>query len=324
MKISDIKIGQRHRRDRHDPTLGALADSIKEQGLLQPIGVTEDNELVFGYRRLMAVQMAPLWWREIEARVVNVTSIAAGEFAENEMRKNFTISERVAILETIKRNTVGRPKENRKDLFNKTDAAKLAGFGNPTTAREAKIIVTNGIPELVEAVDNGEIAVFSGALIASQPPEAQQKLMKTTGKQRKNEIKNLRGVRTPLSLGRKIKRPVFQRREFARMPTFTPQEVDPEFTGTPTEFTDKYGHVQVMTAEQYATTRYSDWALAMRSLAKYAKTMPSLPEVDHNWLRSPKARDVGWMIEALNVLRPLMAEAEALLERATALQKELA
>ena len=111
-------------------------------------------------------------------------------------------------------------------------------------------------------------------------------------------------------------------REFARMPTFTPQEVDPEFTGTPTEFTDKYGHVQVMTAEQYATTRYSDWALAMRSLAKYAKSMPGLPEVDHNWLRSPKARDVGWMIEALNVLRPLMAEAEALLERATALQKE--
>ncbi len=32
----------------------------------------------------------------------------------------------------------------------------------------------------------------------------------------------------------------------------TPEQVDPEFQGTPMEFTTKYGHVQVETAEQRA------------------------------------------------------------------------
>lgn len=38
----------------------------------------------------------------IEAVIVPIASIAAGEFAENEFRKAFTTSERVAILETLK------------------------------------------------------------------------------------------------------------------------------------------------------------------------------------------------------------------------------
>lgn len=52
LKISDIKVGNRHRKDMGDLT--SLADSIKEKGLLQPIGVTEKLELVFGERRRLA------------------------------------------------------------------------------------------------------------------------------------------------------------------------------------------------------------------------------------------------------------------------------
>jgi hypothetical protein len=37
---------------------------------------------------------------------------AADEFAENDLRKDFTPSERVAILETIERMKQGRPREN--------------------------------------------------------------------------------------------------------------------------------------------------------------------------------------------------------------------
>jgi hypothetical protein len=46
IKITDIKVGQRHRRDMGD--LMTLADSIRQEGLLQPIGVTDKLELVFG------------------------------------------------------------------------------------------------------------------------------------------------------------------------------------------------------------------------------------------------------------------------------------
>jgi hypothetical protein len=52
IKIADIKIGKRHRKDMGD--LNVLADSIRRLGLLQPIGVTEDFKLVFGERRLRA------------------------------------------------------------------------------------------------------------------------------------------------------------------------------------------------------------------------------------------------------------------------------
>jgi ParB-like chromosome segregation protein Spo0J len=52
LKIADIKVGNRHRKDMGDLT--SLADSIREEGLLQPIGVTEKFELVFGERRLRA------------------------------------------------------------------------------------------------------------------------------------------------------------------------------------------------------------------------------------------------------------------------------
>lgn len=38
------------------------------------------------------------------------------------------------------------------------------------------------------------------------------------------------------------------------------REIDPEFTGTQIEWTDKYGHVPIMTAERYATDGFNGWA----------------------------------------------------------------
>ena len=157
MKISDIKIGERHRKDMGD--LAALAESIKTEGLLQPVGVTEDNELVFGLRRLTACRDI-LGWYAIEHRVVNVTSIVNGEYAENEMRKAFTMTERVAILKTIE--TVGEGK--RTDLISqdirlsRTEAARRAGFESPMTAWRAEKIVEDA-PDLAEKVDRGEIKI---------------------------------------------------------------------------------------------------------------------------------------------------------------------
>ena len=75
MPIANIEIGDRHRRELGD--LSELAESINSEGLLQPIGITEDRVLVFGERRLRAVQDI-LHWPDIECRIVNVSSIAAG------------------------------------------------------------------------------------------------------------------------------------------------------------------------------------------------------------------------------------------------------
>jgi ParB family chromosome partitioning protein len=53
MKIKDIKIGERFRRKLGNIEL--LAQSIKEEGLLYPILVDKDGNLIDGQRRLTAL-----------------------------------------------------------------------------------------------------------------------------------------------------------------------------------------------------------------------------------------------------------------------------
>ena len=42
-------------------------------------------------------------------------------------------------------------------------AAEKAGFGNETTYRQAKNVVEHAEPELVEAMDRGEVAISTAA-----------------------------------------------------------------------------------------------------------------------------------------------------------------
>jgi hypothetical protein len=149
IKIADIRVGQRHRREMGDLT--TLAASIRQEGLLQPIGVTDRLELVFGERRLLAYRDI-LKRKTIPARVVNVSSILAGEYHENEVRKNFTPSERVAIGKAIERQIGNRRGQRTDQLREKIPevapgkrtreaAAEKAGFGNDTTYRQAAKVV---------------------------------------------------------------------------------------------------------------------------------------------------------------------------------------
>lgn len=73
---------------------------------------------------------------------MNVTSIAAGEYAENEMRKDFTASERVAIAQAVKLE-IGNRQGQRTELRSNRDevppgkrtnslAAERSGFGSAT------------------------------------------------------------------------------------------------------------------------------------------------------------------------------------------------
>ena len=104
LPIDSIIIGERHRRDLGD--IAELAASIAEVGLLQPIAVTFDGHLIAGERRLRAVEL--LGWKTIPYTPIpiNLGQIVRGEFAENTCRKDFTLSEAVAIkraLEPIER-----------------------------------------------------------------------------------------------------------------------------------------------------------------------------------------------------------------------------
>ena len=191
IKIAAIKIGSRHRKEMGDLT--TLADSIRQEGLLQPIGVTDKLELVFGERRLLAVRDI-LKKKSILARIVNVSSIIAGEYAENEIRKNFTSSERVAIAKAIERQ-IGNRRGQRTDqeLVQKIAqvgpgqktrdaAAKRAGFGNHETYRQASKVVENGTPWLIQAMDEGRVSISAASILADIAPGEQESVLKLEAK----------------------------------------------------------------------------------------------------------------------------------------------
>lgn len=188
--VAAVKVGPRARKDMGD--LDALAASMQELGLLQPIGVTSDAWLVFGARRLEAAKR--LGWKFIPVVTVDVDSLVA-ERDENEVRKGFTTSERLEIARQIEARVKeetperrGRPKasEEGNSAINcgispatgeetREFAAKAAGFGNRETMRKAELVVSEGTPELVEAMDKGDVSISAAARAAKLPAEEQKK-----------------------------------------------------------------------------------------------------------------------------------------------------
>jgi ParB-like chromosome segregation protein Spo0J len=97
MKIKDIIIGSRHRRDLGD--IAALASSIADVGLLQPPAITHGGNLIAGMRRLEAVKH--LGWATVPVHIVagldEALDAIRGERDENIQRKPFSISEAVSV-----------------------------------------------------------------------------------------------------------------------------------------------------------------------------------------------------------------------------------
>jgi ParB/RepB/Spo0J family partition protein len=97
----------------------ALATSIAEVGLLHPIVVNPAGKLIAGERRLAAAKL--LGWNEIPTTIVDLDAVVRGEWAENAHRKDFALSEAVAIKRALEplerarakeRMLAGRPSEN--------------------------------------------------------------------------------------------------------------------------------------------------------------------------------------------------------------------
>jgi site-specific DNA-methyltransferase (adenine-specific) len=107
IKIADIKIGKRFRKELGE--LDDLATSMEEVGLIHPVIVDENNNLIAGRRRLAAA--VKLGWEEIRCDVVNIKAIVKAERDENVQRKSFTPTEMVAIVEAIEDRAVEQAKK---------------------------------------------------------------------------------------------------------------------------------------------------------------------------------------------------------------------
>jgi DNA modification methylase len=197
VRITDIKIGERFRKDMGD--LAGLAQSIGDTELLQPIGITPDHELIFGERRLRACR--DVMKREtILARIIDVKSVLLGQFAENAFRKEFTPSEMVAIVEAIRSFRHGgdrKSDQQRKcglEALTTEQAVKKVGWSKDTF-RRANHVVENGSPELVSAMDAGMLSINAASELADEPQEVQlealQRLPNATAGERRGIRKQI-------------------------------------------------------------------------------------------------------------------------------------
>jgi hypothetical protein len=71
----------------------------------------------------------------------------------------------VLVLGVVERKPLGDQRRSQ-DIATVGKAVKSVGFSNRETARQARIVVRRGTPELVEAMDLGQIAIEPAALVA--------------------------------------------------------------------------------------------------------------------------------------------------------------
>ena len=183
LHISEVRVAERIRKD--NGGLEELAGDIREHGLINPITVMEQSDggyvLIAGLRRLKAMER--MGAKEIRATVM--TALEADEMlmleiAENEQRKEFTVSEKLAFAEKLKAVEAEKAKQrqirkssnfvvaNRPPQTKHAETGKArdivaqkAGFTSTTQMRRAQA-VSESRPDLMEQVDKGEKSI-SGA-----------------------------------------------------------------------------------------------------------------------------------------------------------------
>jgi ParB-like chromosome segregation protein Spo0J len=197
--IEKINVGERFREDLGD--IEKLSESLNEVGLLQPIGVDKYYSLVFGQRRLAAAGL--LEWKTIDCHVLDIDSILLGEYTENEFRKQFTASERIAIVKAVKAQ-MGNRQGQRTDKQLVPDVAQVkgqktrdiastkAGFSSHTQMQKAATVVALGTPETVAAMDSGEVSIAAAETIAKLPKEKQAEVVAMPKETRRAAVKDAR------------------------------------------------------------------------------------------------------------------------------------
>lgn len=177
--IDTIIIEDRVRKTVGIVELGSLERSIMSLGLLQPIGITPNNKLIFGARRIRACKQ--LGWKSIPAYVIDTNPddpsvIIRMERDENERRLEFTPSERIEIGRRIEESLARRWGSNQylvkelpqnfgeartaKDKESAAVAAKAVDM-NRETYRQAKAVVDSGNQDVIEQMDKGDLSIHA-------------------------------------------------------------------------------------------------------------------------------------------------------------------
>lgn len=163
--------GYNPRKNFDEASLAELAESIRQQGVLQPVGLRpmEDNrfEIVFGERRYRAAQIAGL--EEIPAVVMDISDETAEEMAvtENLQRKDVTpIEEANAYQKLIE--------SGRHDV-----QSLVVQFGKNESYIRTRLKFVSLIPEIAQLLEQDEITISVASEICRYGEDIQKDVYET-------------------------------------------------------------------------------------------------------------------------------------------------
>lgn len=173
-----------------DECMNDLVSSIKERGLIQPIIVRpiEDNlyEMVSGHRRKRAFELAGL--KSIPAKVVEMTrDEAILVMVDSNLQREVILPSEKAKAYKMRLDAMKR-QGRRSDLTSDPKGPKLvASRSNKELAEQVNesesqikryIRLTELIPEMLDLVDEGKVAMRPAVEISYLPKESQEQLVK--------------------------------------------------------------------------------------------------------------------------------------------------
>jgi ParB/RepB/Spo0J family partition protein len=151
VKLEEITVGDRFREDYGD--VESLVESIRDKGLVQPISIDSDYNLLAGGRRLRAateleLKTVPAIIREVEGEIDSREI----ELIENTLRKDFSWTERAALEKRI----YDLRKESDPEWTTRDQAELMGGAKGSTTRRLHLAEMMDAIPELGEKATENE------------------------------------------------------------------------------------------------------------------------------------------------------------------------
>jgi ParB-like chromosome segregation protein Spo0J len=160
-----------------DDEFAALVEDIDKNGLLHPV-VMFEGKILDGRNRYEACQKLGIAHREIQFKGDDPASFVA---SENLRRRHLTPTQLAVAAEALANAMQGRPRSAKADpevpehvapVTTISKAAELTG-ASPTAIKRVRKVKKDGAPEVVAAMESGEITATAAEALTTLPKDEQ-------------------------------------------------------------------------------------------------------------------------------------------------------